>query len=145
MPGSSSSPDIVSEIVIFDTSVLIDDLRTGRHQQKIQSVAGLVRLSSVVLAELWRGSSRPEEHHFLKTLEKNHPVLTPTLRNWIESGQLLARIRAAKGFAPEKLRDLHFDVLIALTARAYGARLITSNRGDFELIQVFRRFQLEIW
>jgi predicted nucleic acid-binding protein len=41
------------------------------------------------------------------------------------------------------LRDLHFDVLIALTARTHGARLITSNRSDFELIQSYRDFRLE--
>jgi predicted nucleic acid-binding protein len=49
------------------------------------------------------------------------------------------------GFSPEKLRDLHFDVLIALTARSHGATLITSNRSDFELIHRYRSFQLEIW
>ena len=44
-----------------------------------------------------------------------------------------------------KLRDLHFDVLIALTARSYGARLITSNRVDFEVIDRYRKVRLEIW
>jgi predicted nucleic acid-binding protein len=29
---------------------------------------------------------------------------------------------------------LQFDVLIAHTARSHGARLITSNRADFEMI-----------
>ena len=65
--------------------------------------------------------------------------------NWLESGQLLGKIRARTGFTPEKLRDLHFDVLIALTARSYGARLITSNRGDFELISSYKKIDLEIW
>jgi predicted nucleic acid-binding protein len=54
-------------------------------------------------------------------------------------------MRAARGFAPEKLRDLHFDVLIALTARSLGARLITTNRADFELIHHFRKIRLEVW
>jgi predicted nucleic acid-binding protein len=49
------------------------------------------------------------------------------------------------GFEPHKLRDLHFDMLIALTARANGARLITSNRADFELIRNYRDFKLEVW
>jgi predicted nucleic acid-binding protein len=44
-----------------------------------------------------------------------------------------------------ELRDLHFDVLIALTARSYGARLITTNRADFEMIHSVRKIQLEIW
>jgi len=44
-----------------------------------------------------------------------------------------------------KLRDLHFHVLIALTARSYTARLVTSNRSDFEMLNRYRRVQLEIW
>jgi predicted nucleic acid-binding protein len=50
-----------------------------------------------------------------------------------------------KGFGAEELRDLHFDVLIALTARSHGARLITSNRADFELLRKYRDFRLEVW
>lgn len=99
----------------------------------------------MVLAELWRGATSAAEERFLRTLERNHPVLTPTKKNWIESGQILAKIHAHTGFAPEKIRDLHFDVLIALTARSYGARLITSNRADFTLIQRYRKFELELW
>jgi predicted nucleic acid-binding protein len=135
----------VSEILIFDTCVLVDDLRTGRHQQKIQSIRGLVRTSSVVLAELWRGATTSAEHRFLRTLERIHPVLTPTKGNWLESGQILAKIRSDMGLTAEKLRTLHFDMLIALTARTHGARLITSNAGDFTLIHRYRKFELEIW
>ena len=132
-------------LVIFDTSIFIDDLRTACHQPKIQSVAGLIRISSVVLAELWRGASGAAERKFLLRLASNHPILTPTEENWLESGQILGRMRADRGFTPGKLRDLHLDVLIALTARSHGARLITSNRRDFELIRRYRRFELEVW
>jgi len=136
---------MMSEVILFDTAILIDDLRTGRHRQRIESVSGLVRTSSVVLAELWRGARKPAEREFLRALQRNHPILTPTAGNWLESGQLLGKISAEKGFIPEKLRDMHFDVLIALTARSHGARLITSNRADFEMIHSYCRFKLEIW
>ena len=99
----------------------------------------------MVLAELWRGVTNPTEHEFLRRLEKNHPILTPTERNWIESGQILGKMNAAAGFPPNKLRDLHFDVLIALTTRSYGACLITSNRADFGMIAAYRKFQFEVW
>jgi predicted nucleic acid-binding protein len=135
----------MSELVIFDTSILVDDLRTGRNRRKIESITGLIRISSVVLAELWRGASKPAEREFLRALGRNHPILTPTEKNWLESGQILGRIRAARGFTPDKLRDLHFDVLIALTARSHGARLISANRADFEMINHYHKFQLEIW
>jgi predicted nucleic acid-binding protein len=135
----------VSDIVIFDTSVLVDELRTGRHQERIRSITGLIRTSAVVLAELWRGATLAAEREFLRALAKNHPILVPTEKNWLESGQILGKMRAARGFPPHKLRDLHFDVLIALTARSYGARLITTNRADFEMIHSVRKIHLEIW
>lgn len=135
----------MSNLVIFDTSVFIDHLRTGCHERRIASVTGLIRTSSVVLAELWRGAAKPAEREFLRAIEKNHPILVPTEKNWLESGRILAKIYEDTGFTPAKLRDLHFDVLIALTARSYGARLITSNRADFEMIHSYRRIELEIW
>ena len=46
---------------------------------------------------------------------------------------------------PDKIRDLHFDLLIALTARTYGARLITPNRRGFELIKIYHDFHLDVW
>ncbi|MGB2601997.1 MAG: PIN domain-containing protein [Candidatus Sulfotelmatobacter sp.] len=135
----------MSDVVIFDTSVLVDEARTGRHRKRIEGVDGLVRMSSVVLAELLRGVIGAAEHKFLRTLARNHPILTPTQKNWLESGEILAKIRADQGFEPHKLRDLHFDVLIALTSRSHGARLITTNRADFELISRYRPTKLEVW
>ena len=135
----------MSDLVIFDTSVLVDEARTGRHSKRIESVGGLVRTSSVVLAELLRGVIGPGEHKFLRSLARNYPILTPTQKNWLESGEILASIHADQGFEPHKLRDLHFDVLIALTARSHGARLVTTNRKDFELINRYRKIKLEVW
>ena len=135
----------MSNLIIFDTSVFIDHLRTNRHRERIEVVTGVIRTSSVVLAELWRDATRPAERAFLKALEKNHPILTPTEKNWLESGQILGKIQADRGLSPKRLRDLHFDVLIALTARVHGARLITNNRSDFALIREYREFVLEVW
>jgi predicted nucleic acid-binding protein len=135
----------MSDLILFDTSVLVDSLRTGRFLDRIDTVRGLIRASSVVLSELWRGAVKPAERRLLLELQKNCPILTPTTRNWLESGQILAQIRAGNGATAEKMRDLHFDVLIALTARSHGARLITANRADFELIARYRPFKLEVW
>jgi len=145
MRGSSHSREAMNEIVIFDSSILINNQRTARYSERIANQPGRIRNSSVVLAELWRGVTQPAERLFVGALEKSRPVLTPTESNWLESGQLLAKIMKDKGFEPDKLRDLHFDVLIALTARSSGARLITSNRDDFELIRAYKDFQLEVW
>jgi predicted nucleic acid-binding protein len=136
---------MTAKIAVLDTSVFVEHLRTGRYAEIIEGYSGLIRTSSVVLAELWRGAASKEEYAFLRELERTFPVWTPTERNWLESGQILGRIRRAEGLVPSKLRDLHFDVLIALTARSYGARVITSNAADFELIKQHRSFELEVW
>ncbi len=135
----------MSDLIIFDTSVLVDDLRTGCYRRRIETLDGLLRNSAVVLAELSRGIAKPADREFLRVLGKNHPILTPTEKNWLESGEILGNIQADLGYTADKLRDLHFDVLIALTARSHGARLITSNRADFEMINSYRKLQLEIW
>lgn len=134
-----------SDFVIFDTSVLVDQFRTNCHTERIDSLAGSICYSAVVLSELWRGARSAEEKAVLKSFAQRGPVLTPAEAHWIESGQILAAIRTRRGFEPSMMRDLHFDVLIALTARAHGGRLITSNRADFELIRKYRSFQLEVW
>jgi predicted nucleic acid-binding protein len=135
----------MSKLVILETSVLVDHFRTNCHQERIAILDGVIRNSSVVLAELWRGASTPGEREALLDLENNRPILVPTEKNWLDSGRILNRIRSDRGFERHKLRDLHFDVLIALTARSCGARLITSNATDFELIRKYKPFELEIW
>jgi predicted nucleic acid-binding protein len=135
----------MSDLIIFDTSILVDHLRTDCHRQRFETLHGVVRNSAVVMAELRRGVVSHSDREFLVALGRNHPTLTPTAKNWLESGELLARIRADREFPAARLRDLHFDVLIALTARSHGARLITSNRSDFEIIRRYRNFQLEVW
>ena len=136
---------MANRVIVFDTSIFIDHLRTKKHADDIQNLSGLIRNSSVVLSELARGATKESELDFVSTLAKSHPILTPTERNWFESGSLLYRMREDRGFSPEKLRDLHFDVLIALTARNHGATVITSNRADFERIRHYKEFHLELW
>lgn len=136
---------MTGRILVFDTSIFIDHLRTNKFQHHFENIHGIIRNSSVVLSELLRGATKKNEIEFIAELAGNHPILTPTEKNWIESGKILSKIRKDTGFSPEKLRDLHFDVLIASTARNYGATVITSNKSDFELIQKYKHFNSEIW
>ena len=131
--------------IIFDTTVLLDLLRFARHEEKIQRLNGIIRTSSVVLAELLRGSVKRSEREEILEFAKNHPIFTPTTSMWMQSGEILGRMQSDLGFTAQKLRDLHFDVLIALTACAHGARLITSNRADFEAIHRYQSFEFEVW
>jgi len=135
----------MSSSTIFDTSILIDQIRSDKYRDRIPFVIGPIRVSAVVLGELARGAVTKTDEEILRALAKNQKILTPTEKNWTESGEILAKMRLHHGFEPAKLRDLHFDVLIALTARSCGACLITSNRADFELIRSYRDFELEVW
>ena len=132
-------------MVIFDSSIFIDQFRTDCFRERIDSLDELVRTSAVVLAELWRGATTQAERATLRTLERKFPIFTPTEKNWLESGGILSEVQRDHGFEGRKLRDLHLDVLIALTARSCGARVVTSNRADFELIREYRDFKLEVW
>jgi len=134
-----------NRILLFDTSIFVDQLRTDRHRERIASVSGRIRYSSVVLAELLRGAKKRSDRDFVEALSKRSLLLTPSEKNWLESGRLLSRMSVEHGFLPGKLRDLHFDVLIALTASTHGATIVTSNRADFEMIRRHKRFALEIW
>ncbi|MEW6675236.1 MAG: type II toxin-antitoxin system VapC family toxin [Nitrospirota bacterium] len=136
---------MVGKIIVFDTSVFIDHLRTNKFEDHFQNLHGIIRNSAVVLSELLRGATKQSEIDFVETLSKDYPIFTPTEKNWMESGEILSKIYRDKGFSPEKLRDLHFDVLIALTARNYGATVITSDRTDFELIRSYKHFNFEAW
>ena len=49
----------MSNLVIFDSSIVIHQIRNNRHLDRILRIDGLVRNSSVVLAELWRGVAVP--------------------------------------------------------------------------------------
>ena len=82
---------------------------------------------------------------FVDDLAKHLRVIAPNEREWVESGRIVSRLAAAKGYEIHKTREIHFDVLIALTARRIGALLITSNASDFEAIREFLDFGLVCW
>ena len=138
----------VSSFIIFGTSIFVDHpLRTGRHSATNRfgdrSHSHIHRLFSQNCGAARRS---PRSANSSERWRKIIPILTPTERNWLESGQIYSGTSMrTTGSRPKKLRDLHFEVLIALTARSHGARLITSNRSDFEIVNGYRKLQLEIW
>ena len=134
-----------ANFAILDTSVYIDNLRSRRFQQEILDLKFVIRCSAVVLAELSRGARSRPMKKFVEDLGKNLRVVAPNEREWIESGWIVNRIITAKGYDLHKTRELHFDVLIALTARRIGAYLITCNVDDFTSIRAYLDFNLLCW
>jgi len=138
-------PSGTVEFAVLDTSVYIENFRTGRFTERIARSGFLFRGVTVVIHELLRGARTPEERQYALDLAGNLRLYSPTEGIWLESGDLVARIALKKGYERRKIQELSLDVLIGLTARANGAALITVNRDDFEDLREFRRFRLVCW
>jgi predicted nucleic acid-binding protein len=61
------------------------------------------------------------------------------------AADILNSMRRRDHYDTAKIRELAFDVLIALTARSIGATLITSNQTDFQAIRRHLSFNLLCW
>jgi len=102
-------------------------------------------VSSVVVHEILRGARTREEESFARALMKNCRILTPSENHWYEAAEVLRALRRREHYDAKKVKDLVFDVLIALTARSIGATLFTSNETDFEAIRRHLRFEVVYW
>jgi predicted nucleic acid-binding protein len=138
---TSRSPDLA----VIDTSVYVDNVRSGRFEADLLALPYLVRVSAVVVAELARGAQSRQARQFTAHMIKNFSLLAPTDADWTRSGRIVRALADRHGFDIHKLREIHFDVLIALTARRVGAHLITANAKDYLAIQKVLTFKLICW
>ncbi len=143
--SAGRTPLPTANLALLDTSVYIENFRTGRFTLVLLRSPWIVCCSAVVLHELRRGARTPLELRFVGELVRKVRILTPTERHWLKSAEILARIAARKGYDSNKLRDLAFDTLIALSARDSGATLITCNREDFAEISRHLVLKLIFW
>jgi len=58
---------------------------------------------------------------------------------------MVRRLVQSRGYDIHKIREIHFDVLVAITARKIGAYLITRNAEDFTAIRNGMDFKLISW
>lgn len=130
---------------LLDSSVYIENFRTGRFALALLRSPWIVRCSAVVLHELWRGARTALELRFVGELAGKIRIITPTESHWLESAEILSQIRKRKGYDAHKLRGLAFDVLIALSARDIGATLITCDQQDFAEIRKHVLFKVVFW
>ena len=82
---------------------------------------------------------------FVEYLASNFGIIAPNEREWAESGKVVRRLIQAKGYDVHKTRAIHFDVLIAMTARKIGAYLVTCDAKDFTAIHEVMDFNLICW
>lgn len=138
-------PSAKTRLALLDTSVYIENFRSGRFTFRLLQSPYVVRCSSVVLHELLRGARTRIERKFALELARRCRVVTPTEQHWLTAAEILARLRRKEHYETTKLREVAFDVLIALSARSIGASLITTNHEDFQAIQRERSFHLLCW
>lgn len=133
------------ELAVIDTSVYVENFRSARFETNLLTLPWLVRLSAVVIAELTRGARSRQEKRFVTHLIRNRSLVSPTHSDWVRSGEIVRALAERHGFEGNKQREIHFDVLIALTARRLGAHLITCNAADFRVIGEIVSFKLICW
>lgn len=134
-----------AKFALLDTAVYIENFRSGRFTFRLLQSPFVIRCSSVVLHELLRGARSPIERKFVLELSRRCQVVTPTEQQWLKAAEILNRLRRREHYEAAKLRDLAFDVLIALSARSIGASVITTNHADFRAIQRELSFHLLCW
>ena len=132
--------------VVLDTSVYVGWLNQGLHAEWLLG-PGVVRcLSAVVLMELRVGATtrraRRAVSQLVRPYETSGRLVAPSARLFDEAAIVLQRLRM-RGLEVRRA-SLVNDVLIALTARAMGATVVTANAADFQAIRDFRRFSLHV-
>lgn len=138
-------PSPKTKFAVLDTSIYVENFRTGRFTFRILQSTWIPRCSSVVLHELLRGTRTSLERRFVRDLQRRCQILTPTESQWLHAAEVLALIRKQEHYDPQKVRELVLDVLIALTARSLGAMLITCDESDFHVIRRHLAFHVEYW
>jgi len=134
--------------LVIDTNVYIDWLNAGRHEDVLFRPDAVKYLSAVVLMELRAGAFSAPDRRLVRRVEaafrKAGRILVPSSRVYGEAGDTLRRLQAEAGYAPAGNHSIVNDVLIALSARAAGATVVTRNERDFRVIESIRPFRLEI-
>jgi len=121
---------------IIDTSVYVNHWEGVLDDQVLAWVRTkfVVRQSSVVLSELRRGGTS-QSRRLVEELRRLTKIQwTPATADWWKAGVIIQKIGDAENWDRRKRQEFQNDTLIALSARRYGAAIITANRIDFELL-----------
>ena len=133
--------------LVIDTSLYIDWLNRGLHEEVLFQRDAVRYLSAVVLMELRAGAFHAADRRTLARLEESFEragrLLAPTSRVFAEAGDTLRGLQA-RGYNIRAGHSIASDVLIALSARSIGATVVTRNERDYRAILAVRPFRLVI-
>jgi len=137
-------------LILFDTSVYIAAFRLGNEVvlSLRRSAGSSVWMSSVVLEELYAGSTSGERH-FIEHLERDFDrvkrTLVPNLTDWTSAGKILAGLAAKYDYELIGRSRITNDALIATSAARTGITVVTTNRRDFARLAEIRPFNWRLW
>ena len=139
--------------LIYDTSVYLEILRSktfaGSLRPRYEADIPSTFFSSVVIQELLAGATdrlkRAVVEGLYRPFKRNRRIVSPGDTTWEEAGRLLGAMRGHRKDQGDRLSGSFVnDLLIALSARGVGARVVTLNADDFSLIRRYVAFGLEI-
>ncbi len=129
--------------VILDTNIYVDWLNRGLYEEFILGKDLARYLSAVVYMELLAGATTPAAKRALVKLVFGYGerVVAPPVGVYKRAGKLLRDLRT--GGVSVRQASLVNDLLIAMSARAIGATVVTADR-DFETVRTFDDFALQM-
>ena len=134
--------------LIVDTNLYIDWLNAGRHEAALFQRDAVKYLSAVVMLELYAGAFSPRDRRIVRSLvtafDRAGRILVPSGTIFEDAGHTLRALQESRGYRVAGSPSLVNDVLIALSARAIGATVLTSNARDFAAIREVRSFKLTV-
>lgn len=139
--------------VIYDTSVYIEILRSKSFAQgfrsRYETNIPLTYFNSVVVEELLAGATDSVRRAIVEGLyrpfERSRRIITPSHKVWEQTGRLLGVIRSRRANQKDRLSGSFVnDLLIATSAKTFGAKVVTLNADDFNLISQYVPLMLEI-
>ena len=134
--------------VVIDTNLYIDWLNAGRHEAVLFQRDAVKYLSAVVILELYAGAFSSRDRRVVRSVvaafDRADRILVPSGTVYEEAGHVLRALQESRGYRPAGSPSLVNDVLIALSARAIGASVVTGNAMDFAAIREIRPFKLTV-
>jgi len=134
--------------LVIDTNLYIDWLNAGRHEAALFQRDAVKYLSAVVMLELYAGAFSPRDRRIVRSLvtafDRAGRILVPSNAIYEDAGHTLRALQESRGYRVAGSPSLVNDVLIALSARAVGATVLTSNARDFAAIREVRTFKLTV-
>jgi predicted nucleic acid-binding protein len=138
--------------VIYDTNVYIEILRSKQFaaafRSRYEANLSFTFFNSVVAQELLAGATDnlrlAAVEGLYRPFERTRRIVTPSHTVWKEAGRVLGALRRQRKDLKDRLTGSFInDLLIAISAKGVGAKVVTLNVDDFILIKSYVRFGLE--